>query len=278
MSSQTLKPAGFAAPQSGNLQDTLAYWTPERLAAAQPRPIRPVPAGWEPQAPPSTAPAPRVAYTQPVETPAQYPYCCVGMLYFTLDGNDFYGSASVVNPNGILTAGHNLYDPNTGGWSTQLMFYPAAVPQAYPFGGWAVVGGVVATGWVDAADHNYDLGFCRTSPTGTTHPTAIGLQVGTLGIVLNQPLANDTTWDGIGYPGDHLREQWSSLGVLVQQIQQSVVKEDGLATGASGGPWFLDGLPAGQNVNGILSFGGTQIGYSPYFTDWVGQLYQQIFG
>lgn len=278
MNPEISKTAGIAAPVPSNPLAAPDYWTPERLAAAQPRPIPPVPPGWEPKAQPRTSPAPLVAYTEPVATPAQYPYCCVGKLFFTLDGIDYSGTASVVNANGLLTAGHNLYDPRTGGWSTRLMFYPAAVPGVYPFGGWEVVGSYVAYEWVENADNGYDLGFCRTAATGTTHRTAIGLQVGELEILVNQPLQNDTTWEGIGYPGNDPQRQWSSLGIFVEQVQNSVVKEDGLARGASGGPWLIDGFPAGRNVNGLLSFGGERVGYSPYFSNWVTDLYYEFFG
>jgi hypothetical protein len=45
----------------------------------------------------------------------------VGQLTF-FSGNDAYlGSGTVVQPRGVLTAAHNLYDP-AGGWSTDLVF------------------------------------------------------------------------------------------------------------------------------------------------------------
>jgi hypothetical protein len=50
-----------------------------------------------------------------------FPYSMVGQLTFA-SGDGFYvGSGTVVQPRGVLTAGHNLYDPQ-GGWSTDLLF------------------------------------------------------------------------------------------------------------------------------------------------------------
>ena len=50
-----------------------------------------------------------------------FPYSMVGQLTFS-SGNDAYvGSGTVVQPFGVLTAGHNLYDA-VGGWSTDLTF------------------------------------------------------------------------------------------------------------------------------------------------------------
>ncbi len=50
-----------------------------------------------------------------------YPYNMVGQLTFS-SGNSYYiGSGTVIQPFGVLTAGHNMYDAQ-GGWSTDLLF------------------------------------------------------------------------------------------------------------------------------------------------------------
>ena len=50
-----------------------------------------------------------------------YPYSMVGQLVFFSGGGSYVGSGTVVQPFGVLTAGHNLYDPFNG-WSTDLDF------------------------------------------------------------------------------------------------------------------------------------------------------------
>lgn len=50
-----------------------------------------------------------------------YPYNLAGQLFFSSGNRDYIGSAVVIRPSSILTAGHNLYDPDTG-WSTDLLF------------------------------------------------------------------------------------------------------------------------------------------------------------
>lgn len=49
------------------------------------------------------------------------PYTLVGQLFFASGRQDYIGSGVVITESGVLTAGHNLYDRNTG-WSTELEF------------------------------------------------------------------------------------------------------------------------------------------------------------
>ena len=50
-----------------------------------------------------------------------FPYSMIGQLTFFSAEDAYVGSGTVVQPRGILTAGHNLYD-EFGGWSTDLSF------------------------------------------------------------------------------------------------------------------------------------------------------------
>ena len=50
-----------------------------------------------------------------------FPYSMVGQLTFFSGDGYYIGSGTVVQPFGVLTAGHNLYD-GVGGWSTDLVF------------------------------------------------------------------------------------------------------------------------------------------------------------
>lgn len=50
-----------------------------------------------------------------------FPYSMVGQLTFFSGDSGYVGSGTVVQPFGVLTAGHNLYD-EVGGWSTDLVF------------------------------------------------------------------------------------------------------------------------------------------------------------
>ena len=50
-----------------------------------------------------------------------FPYSMVGQLTFFSGDGAYIGSGTVVQPYGVLTAGHNLYDA-VNGWSTDLVF------------------------------------------------------------------------------------------------------------------------------------------------------------
>ncbi len=53
------------------------------------------------------------------------PFNLVGQLFFESGGDDYIGSGVVIRKKSILTAGHNLYDPDNG-WSTDVLFRRAA--------------------------------------------------------------------------------------------------------------------------------------------------------
>lgn len=50
-----------------------------------------------------------------------FPYSMVGQLTFISGDASYIGSGTLIQPKGVLTAGHNLYDAS-GGWSTDLVF------------------------------------------------------------------------------------------------------------------------------------------------------------
>ena len=56
-----------------------------------------------------------------VEVARTFPYSMIGQLTFFSGDGAYVGSATTVQPRGILTAGHNLYDAFAG-WSTDLVF------------------------------------------------------------------------------------------------------------------------------------------------------------
>lgn len=51
-----------------------------------------------------------------------YPFYLIGQVFFKSGRADYIGSGTVVGSHSVLTAGHNLYDPDTG-FSTNFEFY-----------------------------------------------------------------------------------------------------------------------------------------------------------
>jgi len=50
-----------------------------------------------------------------------FPYSMIGQLLFDSGRRSYSGSGTVIRPQAVITAGHNLYDINTG-WSTRIAF------------------------------------------------------------------------------------------------------------------------------------------------------------
>ncbi len=56
-----------------------------------------------------------------IEVARTFPYSMIGQLTFFSGDGAYVGSATTVQPRGIITAGHNLYDAFAG-WSTDVVF------------------------------------------------------------------------------------------------------------------------------------------------------------
>ena len=52
---------------------------------------------------------------------AKNPYKFVGRLTFFFDEDEYIGSATVIKPYSLLTAGHTLYSEGSG-WSSDVLF------------------------------------------------------------------------------------------------------------------------------------------------------------
>lgn len=63
------------------------------------------------------------------DTARSFPYNVTGQLFFAAGNTDYIGTATVIRPSSVLTAGHNLYDPQTG-WSTDVLFVRSTYGQS----------------------------------------------------------------------------------------------------------------------------------------------------
>jgi len=61
-------------------------------------------------------------YPDPLGKPTArtFPYSMIGQVLYK-SGGSFLSTGTVINPTSVLTAGHALYDPDTG-WSTEVLF------------------------------------------------------------------------------------------------------------------------------------------------------------
>lgn len=304
--------SGPARSAAARAEEEEEYWTPERRAAARPislpppsqeeiasqselatAPPEPGQSGHLPPAPPSDEQNHANASTtereseqpdlstggNPVPGPLTYPYTTCGKLFFTQGGQGFAGSASVVAPNILLTAGHCVF--SGGNWSQNVAFYPSYPSRSPSDHAYKFSYSYIAawTAWTQNGNRAYDYGlvWIDNSP---------GQILGWLGLLWNASTSG-RSWDAVGYPatpnppftGQAMDE---AIGTFASSTYSGVIglNNDNMEHGSSGGPWItnFNGSPR-EYANGLQSFhvhDGDFTEYGPYFTADVKGLYDWI--
>lgn len=266
-------PFHFQNPNTGAA--TLAAWTDEDIQNATPEPLLQIPPdelgevsveGIEP------------AQAQPVGNVLAEPYKCVGLLYFFKAGKPYFGTASLIAPNIVITAAHNVYGVVDGVLedAKEIQWMPAFTPpNQRPFRTFPFRVAKCALGWEEswkAGNPNYHLDYAMISlgnnTLGQTPYLALGSFV--LGLATNLTYATGSNWTVVGYNDNQMLQiqnapyngTYKNLTVSGSSIQVKGY----IAKGGSGGPWIQ------QNptyvVNGVTSQGKglSSIIRSPYFT------------
>ena len=249
------------------------YWTPERVKNAVPKP-HDKPKGPAGDQAPKEAPQ---AGPSKVVSPGTPPYLACGKLVFTWNGTDYAGSASAIDANVLVTAAHNIYDFNDegkGSYSTNIMFYASYTgpPPTYTF---AYNAALAPDGWVNqpkgSRPHKYDYAVVRTAKTMEA--------LAPLRLQINVQPTNLSQWDAIGYPGSPAdgKTMYEVLGTYIVGTEPGTIgmTNNDMAQGSSGGPWLVVSNGLQFLVNGLNSYGDTQM-YSPYFDNGVANLVLQI--
>jgi hypothetical protein len=265
-----------------------AYWTPARMRAAKPAELL-----LDSEAAPRGATAAQSAGTpqrlSAVETGGEsgFPNRTHGKVFFTLDGDDFLCSGSVVTSPGrslAVSAAHCVYD---GSFASNWMFVPGYRDGNQPYGEWAAEGLAVPSQW-DGNDFSYDVGMATLARNGNGE----GIEdiVGARGIAFNQ--SRDQTFSAYGYPVEDNLTVFPPRFFDGERLYVCVSGRIGdfnpggasgpdmieiscdMTGGSSGGGWVIDG----QFVNSVVSLGtGTEID-GPYFGSVIEALYRNSRG
>jgi V8-like Glu-specific endopeptidase len=276
---------------------TAEYWTEERRKAAKPIPLPKEKGGKAPAAvePPtgegsgtkhghgSEAAPPKHGDTRAlghgVAAPLNYPYRTCGKIFFNQGGTGFSGSAALVAPNVLLTAGHCVF--SNGVWSTNMTFFPSFPSRAATDPVRQVACGRLScrTSWKNNQDRAHDYGMVWM-------PTGPGNTVGWLGLVWNLG-TNGRTWDAVGYPatpnppfnGGSMQE---AVGSFASSSTSGTfgLTNDNMEHGSSGGPWITAwNEQVRSHANGLQSFhihDGDTVEFGPIFTAEVKDLFDWI--
>ncbi len=213
-----------------------------------------------------------------------YPFRTIGKVFFTSNGMNYVCSASVMGNNAVWTAGHCVYDPNTGTWHSNWVFVPAYSDGYAPYGQWYARELWALNGWIYNASFAYDIGSAVLWANGNT----IANTVGWLGWMANGPRGVYITSFGYpaAYPFNGQRMAWCQDYTWQDYSFSPPTNGMGcnMTGGSSGGPWlyqYVYNSTNGNYVNGVNSYkynNDPNSMYSPYFGDGAINLYNAVIG
>ena len=173
-----------------------------------------------------------------------FPFRAVVKVELDFDGDgsyDYVGSGAMIGSNDVLTAGHNLYDPDLG-FVKGVRVTPGLAGSSEPFGSAYAKTVTVPTEYVTSgASFDYDIGVINLS-------TDIGDTTGWFGCEANTVASiTDTSVNLAGYPADLANGQYMyrAYDDIDGTLGSTRIYYDGAldsAGGMSGGPvWRYDG-------------------------------------
>ena len=227
-----------------------------------------------------------------------FPKSTVGKLFFTLPGvGNFVCSASVINRNTVITAGH-CNSNGAGVFATNRLFCPSWNNGQNPARGcWTVVNSKTSNGWHTAGDPDRDYACLITNATGTVVANRIGNVTGWLGRAWN--FSATQAERTFGYPqaapfnGQKLvttaSTEWYTQDFTAGGQVSKIIGSD-LTGGSSGGPWILGWAgaefpdtdansatdPGANWVNGVNSHKRCSVNCSSPPTDTTGVFWQEM--
>ncbi len=274
-----------------------AYWTPERMANAKPKPLiqlqADLPKGSAIEASSYAYPPPHNTYTwdstKALTLYAQFPFKAMGKIFFKDDeGDDLVCSGTSIGGRAVLTAGHCISN-GKGTYFTNVMFVPAysklsktGTAYSAPFGKWYAEQIWTFDEYHQKKDSCRDVAFLvMKKNAGMT----LSQRAGSLGIAVNK--AQVQHWNAFGWPADppydgrFMVQTQASFSALASDRStmtcSNVLVPQGMGTiqtgGSSGGPWILALDPyergtTGNVVNSLNSFSYDKFNdetFGPYF-------------
>ena len=247
---------------AGDPIDRPGYWTPERMLAARPAEAPAAPEVAFDLDPPLSATGPG-AVTSSTEQGdffptgiESFPLRVHGKVFFRVDGQDFQCSGTVVVSKGknvVFTAGHCVFDRETGAYAEQLVFVPAFQEGATPLGIWPASAVFTTTRYVENGDLSHDIGAAVLDDK-------IQLELGARKIAFRLD-PTDRPYTIYGYPADP--DPPYDGGALVG-CRSTIVGRDSqqgspapiaaapceMRAGSSGGGWITEG----GLLNSVVSY------------------------
>jgi V8-like Glu-specific endopeptidase len=184
-----------------------------------------------------------------------YPYSTVGILFFTINGQPYLCSASVIQKRIVATAGHCVHSGTSRGFHSNWVFVPAFRDGTAPLLVWhwraAIVTGTWATGG-GGVPNAADYAMIEFGDQAVSKRTlSLGDVTGWLGWQTLSLSANHTS--KLGYPcnlDSCQKMQDVTSGAFRNVAPNNVEYGSDALGGSSGGPWV-------QNFQVLQAGGGT---------------------
>jgi V8-like Glu-specific endopeptidase len=191
-----------------------------------------------PVATPAPAPAPADDDRVRVPSTTAYPYSAVCRLLITFParpGVTYQGTGVLVDASHVLTAAHNFYAHDLGGFAATIDVIPGGDGPSRPFGTARSLLMTTFRGWTDRAKPNWDIGWLTLdrpvgASTGWVCPAYVA-RPGLLGAFVEMP----------GYPVDLEGDvMYACEGFVERHTVQMLRYPFTTAPGQSGSPLLTD--------------------------------------
>ncbi|RFU85262.1 peptidase [Streptomyces triticagri] len=278
--------------ETGRPTDTAAYWTAERMRAAEPLDLLPaavgevtdrIAKGTELLVPPTEAPPGAEAFPESGApwTGGGQVATTSGRVFFTYDGRQASCSGNAVtsaNKSTVLTAGHCV--KMDGAWHTDWVFVPGYHDGEAPYGTWTAAKTLSTPQWTASEDINFDVGAAVVEPLDGKQLTDV---VGAQGVAFNS--GYDKAMYAFGFPAADPYDGTELIHCSGNSTRDVLLTDDhslgcDMTGGSSGGPWFEEfdestgtGLQSSVNSFGYTFLPGYMFG--PYFGDDAKNLYEE---
>jgi len=216
-----------------DVEEVLAYWTPQRMAAARPAKLM-LPGEPSPPAERTLPPGPPgafqssttgewpllevgqedlIEYAQLVELPSGYSYPppentwavpvawygsfpirTVGKVYYTNGGQDYVASGAAVGNRAVMTTAGVVHGGSGGSWSSNMIFIPALRNSWKPYGTWVFFNATASWEWVNNSNLCRSIAFFVVSDQGGK---TLAQKTGALGFMYNA--GTQQAWTAFGY-------------------------------------------------------------------------------